>query len=124
MIKRLGAVLLATAIGIAPSQHAGAQSPGETATSPPAAAPAAPQDSTAQSGDRPATVEDCLKRLNAVVNEALTLNLPDDKVDKAESALATMEQSCIDQNFADASATESEIRRLLSERSNSTSDGK
>jgi hypothetical protein len=124
MIEKFGAIFLAIAIVVAAAGPAGAQSPGESATSPPAAAPAAPAGTTAPSGDQPATVEDCLTRLNAVVNEAMTLNLSGDKVDKAETVLATMEQSCIAQNFAEASANERDIRRIIAEQGGSTSDGK
>jgi hypothetical protein len=100
-----------------------AQSPGPSPEAPAAASPA-PQGAAAPAAEQSAAIEDCLKRMNALINHALTLKLPDDKVEKAENALATMEQSCVEQRFDEASATESDIRRIIAAQSEPADGGK
>jgi hypothetical protein len=99
-----------------------AQSPAPSPEAP--AASPAPQGATAPAAEQSAAIEDCLKRMNALINHALTLKLPDDKVEKAENALATMEQSCVEQRFDEASATESDIRRIIAAQSEPADGGK
>lgn len=68
---------------------------------------------TATAAVPPASVEDCLKQLEALVTKAHALDLLDDQIDIAEVELGRMESHCIAKDFADARAAADEVEKIL-----------
>ena len=63
--------------------------------------------------DAPTSVEDCLKQLQELVDEAHAIDLLDDQIDQAENYVALMERSCLAGEFSQAMAFAAEVRKII-----------
>ena len=61
----------------------------------------------------PATVEDCLKPLQALVEEAHAVDLLDDQINEAEGLIARMERHCLAAEFSEAQDSAADVRSIL-----------
>lgn len=61
----------------------------------------------------PASTDDCLELLTAVVEFALDADMLDDQVDKAEEQLEEMETACHDRRFGDAVTAAKAVAQLI-----------
>lgn len=62
----------------------------------------------------PASTDDCLKTLEAVLDHALSADLLDDQLDEAEGRFEQLETACIDGRFPEALEHAQAIEKLVS----------
>lgn len=88
-----------------------------------AAAPALAEQSKEAATDKPAkalalslpaSTDECLKQLEAVLEQALDADMLDDQVDEAEEHLEKLEAACHDGRFAEALSEAKAVEKLIS----------
>ena len=67
----------------------------------------------AQPAGPPAAVEDCLKQLRGLVDEAHAIVLLDDQIEQAETLISRMVAHCLASEFSLAASAGGELRQIL-----------